>query len=83
MNNEAPTADQLFPDAKFRPIDDEAMNGRPYLVRRGGEFAKARFHRAERKTVAGGTWIYALPGAQLHEIDFVPLEYAELQGSGR
>jgi hypothetical protein len=58
--------------AIYKPIDMDAKSGRPIIVRRGAEFARARWH-------AGGMWILDVPDPNyVEQLDFRPTHYREL-----
>jgi hypothetical protein len=50
-------------------IDAAAKDGRAVLVRRGAEYARARW--------TGDMWAYASPDL-VHQLDFEPTHYGEL-----
>jgi hypothetical protein len=56
----------------FRPIDESAKDGRRKIVRRGPEYARAKW--------TGSMWAYDFGPDQdaWHQIDFEPTHYREL-----
>lgn len=59
-------------DGEFKPIGSAAKDGRPFVVRRRFDYARARWHRLS------GMWVYDIPGSTIEQIDFEPTHYAEL-----
>lgn len=64
---------ELDPGPTFIPIDEAARRGVAVIVKRGADFARAKWN--------GRMWAYDFGPEQdaWHQIDFEPTAYAELE----